>query len=57
MNLETKRTLSLTKAERKVLTDFYWNFYNDGVSEDMYDVLESIVENTRHPLYDINIVD
>ena len=57
MNIETKRTLWLTKEEKKVLTDFYRNFYYDDATDDMYDVLESIADNTSHPSYDIKIVN
>jgi hypothetical protein len=48
MTLETKRTLSLTKAEKKVLTDFYWNFYTDyedDAAEDMYEVLQALAKD------------
>lgn len=46
MKLETKRTLYLTKAEKKVLTDFFWNFYEDDVADDMYEVLRALSEDT-----------
>lgn len=46
MNLETKRTLTLTKAEKKTLTDFYWNFYDDVLVDDMFDILRALAENT-----------
>lgn len=45
MNLETKRTLTLTKAEKKALTDFYWNFYDDVLVDDMFDILRALAEN------------
>lgn len=45
MKLETKRTLYLTKAEKKVLTDFFWNFYEDDVADDMYEVLRALSED------------
>jgi hypothetical protein len=46
MKMETKRTLYLTKAEKKVLTDFYWNFYEDDVADDMFEVLRALSEDT-----------
>ena len=57
MNLETKRTLSLTKAEKKVLVDFYRNFYYGDATDDMYDVLEALASNTTVPSYEITITD
>ena len=45
MKVETKRTLYLTKAEKKVLTDFFWNFYEDDVADDMYEVLRALSED------------
>lgn len=45
MKMETKRTLYLTKAEKKALTDFYWNFYYDDIVDDMFEVLEALAKN------------
>ena len=46
MKMETKRTLYLTKAEKKVLADFFWNFYEDDVADDMFEVLRALAEDT-----------
>lgn len=48
MTLETRKTLFLTKAEKKVLTDFYWNFYedyDDDAAENMYEVLQALAKD------------
>lgn len=58
MKTETKRTLYLTKAEKKVLTDFYWNVYDDDVADDIYEVLRALATNTpRYTTYEIEITD
>lgn len=49
MKLETKRTLYLTKAEKKILSDFYWNFYEDDDTDDMYEVLKTLAGD--YPMY------
>lgn len=58
MKVETKRTLYLTKAEKKVLTDFYWNFYDEDVVDDMYEVLKALIDGTlEYPSGKIEIID
>lgn len=52
MKMETKRTLYLTKAEKKTLSDFYWNFYEDdadNVADDTYEVLRALAGD--YPIY------
>jgi hypothetical protein len=57
MTLETKKTLSLTKAEKKVLIDFYWNVYDDD-TDDIYEVLRALATNTpKYTTYEIEIID
>lgn len=46
MKLETKKILYLTKAEKKVLADFFWNFYYDNAIDDMYDTLRALADDT-----------
>lgn len=46
MKLKTERTLYLTKAEAKVLSDLYWNFYEDDVVDDLFDTLRALAEET-----------
>ena len=58
MKTETKRTLYLTEEEKKVLSDFYWNFYEDDVADDMYDVLQALAEDgPKRTLWEIKITD
>lgn len=58
MKLETKRTLYLTKAEKKVLADFFWNFYEDDIADDMCDVLRALAEDEpRYTFCGIEITD
>lgn len=58
MRAETKRTLYLTKAEKKVLTDFYWNFHDDATSYYIFSVLQQIAENKlERNSCEIKIVD
>jgi hypothetical protein len=58
MKLETKRTLYLTKEEKKVLSDFYWNFYEDDVVDDMYDTLRILADDPLgYPACEIKITD
>lgn len=46
MKLETKRILYLTKEEKEVLSNFYWNFYEDDVVDDIYDTLRVLADDT-----------
>lgn len=58
MNLETKKTLTLTKAEKKVLTDFYKNLADDETAYSIFCILQQIAENNlKRTVCTIEIVD
>ena len=47
MRIESTKTLYLTKAEKKILKDFYWNLNEDEVDADeIYYILKALAEDT-----------
>lgn len=58
MKMETKKTLTLTKAEKEVLVDFYWNCYDNDADNDIYEILKALNhDQTEINDYKIEIID
>lgn len=57
MNMTIKKTLTLTKAEKEVLANFFWNLYDDD-ADNIYDTLKALAEDTfKYSPYAIEITD